>query len=78
MMASPSKAFYGKAGERRRAKIGAFGKALGAKINEVGQKLTDPFAAKIVVDNKMNPDSAWSKMKRATDAKAKLPPNFSK
>lgn len=71
-MASPSKAFYGKAGDKRREKISAFGKALKSKITDLMPGRTT------VVDNKLNPDSAWSKMKRATDAKAKLPPNFSK
>ena len=64
--------------KKKREQLSSFTKAIGDKINQVGQKLTDPFASKMVVDNKMNPDSAWSKMKRATDAKAKLPPNFSK
>jgi len=77
MMASPTKAFSGKAGERRRAKIGAFGKALGAKINEVGQKLTDPFAAKWTVDNRANPASAYSMMNRKQKSMGQ-PTNFPK
>lgn len=63
--------FSPKRAKRNREQFSAFGAALKDKI-------TDLLPGKTVVDNKLNPDSAWSKMKRATDAKAKLPPNFSK
>lgn len=43
------------------------------KLQKFGKKLRDVGAVKITVDNASNPNSAYSKMKRATAAKKKLP-----
>lgn len=39
------------------------------KLRKLGKSLRDVGASKMVVDNASNPNSAYSKMKRATAAK---------
>lgn len=60
---------------KKRAQFSAIGTAIKNKIGEVGQKLTDPFAAKMTVDNAKNPASAYSMMMRKTKSMGQ-PKNF--